>query len=129
MDGGMVEAGAMFACLMGLIEVIKKLVDQKFGKKTNGAVQIDINQTEVAATLRQVGETQSVIAKTLERCHDKMDAMDERTLKISAVVDNMNRVTTESSANIFKVLEAFRVKEARDQGRREALASTELGNE
>ena len=129
MDGGMVEAGAMFACLMGLIEVIKKLVDQKFGKKTNGAVQIDINQTEVAATLRQVGETQSVIAKTLERCHDKMDAMDERTLKISAVVDNMNRVTTESSANIFKVLEAFRVKEARDQGRREALASTERGNE
>jgi len=119
----------MFACLMGLIEVIKKLVDQKFGKKTNGAVQIDINQTEVAATLRQVGETQSVIAKTLERCHDKMDAMDERTLKISAVVDNMNRVTTESSANIFKVLEAFRVKEARDQGRREALASTERGNE
>ncbi len=33
MDGGMVEAGAMFACLMALIKVIEKLVDQKFGKK------------------------------------------------------------------------------------------------
>lgn len=106
MDGGMVEAGAMFACLMALIKVIEKLVDQKFGKKA-GPVQIDINQTEVATTLKGVAETQKSIAATLERAGDRLDSIDTRT--------------RETGATIYEVRELLRI----EQAKREVLRGVE----
>ena len=132
MESGMVEAGAMFACLMGLIKIIEKLVDQKMGKK-NGPVTIDINTTEIVGTLSQLNETQSAIAQTLERLHDKMDAIEEHSVKVSTNMEDIKRVQSETGSNVFKVLEEFRVKEAkeqaREQGRQEALALAKRGNE
>ena len=106
MDGGMVEAGAMFACLMALIKVFEKLVDQKFGKKA-GPVQIDINQTEVATTLKGVAETQKSIAATLERAGDRLDSIDTRT--------------RETGATIYEVRELLRI----EQAKREVLRGVE----
>ena len=106
MDGGMVEAGAMFACLMALIKVVEKLVDQRFGKK-NGPVQIDINQTEVATTLKGVAETQKSIAATLERAGDRLDSIDTRT--------------RETGATIYEVRELLRI----EQAKREVLRGVE----
>ena len=106
MDGGMVEAGAMFACLMALIKVVEKLVDQRFGKK-NGPVQIDINQTEVATTLKGVAETQQSIASTLEKAGDRLDSIDTRT--------------RETGATIYEVRELLRI----EQAKREVLRGVE----
>ena len=102
----MVEAGAVFAALMGLIKIIEKLVDQKFGKRP-GPVQIDINQTEVASTLKEVGETQQVIAKTLERANDRLDVIDART--------------KETGSTVFEVREILRIEQAKNEARLEAL--------
>ena len=109
MDGGMVEAGAMFACLMALIKVVEKLVDQRFGKKNGGPVQIDINQTEVAGTLREVGETQKTIAQTLERANDKLNTIDART--------------KETGSTVFEVRELIRIQQAKNEARLEALVA------
>ena len=102
----MVEAGAMFACLMALIKVVEKLVDQRFGKK-NGPVQIDITQTEVATTLKGVAETQKTIATTLERAGDRLDSIDTRT--------------RETGATIYEVRELLRIAQAK----REVLRGVE----
>ena len=109
MDGGMVEAGAMFACLMALIKVVEKLVDQRFGKKNGGPVQIDINQTEVAGTLREVGETQKTIAQTLERANDKLNTIDART--------------KETGSTVFEARELIRIQQAKNEARLEALVA------
>ena len=102
----MVEAGAVFAALMGLIKIIEKLVDQKFGKRP-GPVQIDINQTEVASTLKEVGETQQIIAQTLERANDRLNAIDART--------------KETGSTVFEVREILRIEQAKNEARLEAL--------
>ena len=92
----MLEAGAVFAALIAALRVIEKLVDQKFGKR-NGPVQIDINQTEVATTLKGVAETQQSIASTLEKAGDRLDSIDTRT--------------RETGATIYEVRELLRIEQ------------------
>ena len=105
-SGDMLGAAGLLGCIMALIKVIEKMVDQKFGKK-NGPVQIDINQTEVATTLKGVAETQKAIATTLERAGDRLDSIDTRT--------------RETGATIYEVRELLRI----EQAKREVLRGVE----
>ena len=106
MESGLIEAGAVFAALIAALRIIEKLVDQKFGKR-NGPVQIDINQTEVATTLKGVAETQQSIAQTLEKAGDRLDSIDTRT--------------RETGATIYEVRELLRI----EQAKREVLRGVE----
>ena len=106
MESALIEAGAVFAALIAALRIIEKLVDQRFGKK-NGPVQIDINQTEVASTLKGVAETQKTIATTLERAGDRLDSIDTRT--------------RETGATIYEVRELLRI----EQAKREVLRGVE----
>lgn len=117
----MVEAGAMFATLMALIKIIEKLVDKKMG---NGArpVQVDLHQTEIASQMGQMTECLAATGQTLERINDKIDDVHTKVTKVETLSDNMNRVTTETGANVFKLLEDVRLKEAEERGRAQALA-------
>lgn len=117
----MVEAGAMFATLMALIKIIEKLVDKKMG---NGArpVQVDLHQTEIASQMGQMTECLAATGQTLERINDKIDDMHTKVTKVETLSDNMNRVTTETGANVFKLLEDVRLKEAEERGRAQAMA-------
>jgi len=121
MEGGMVEAGAMFATLMALIKVIEKLVDKRMG---NGArpVQVDLHQTEIANQMGQMTECLAATGQTLERINDKIDSVRTTVTKVETLSDNVNRVTTETGANVFKLLEDVRLKEAEERGRAQALA-------
>ena len=121
MEGGMVEAGAMFATLMALIKIIEKLVDKKMG---NGArpVQVDLHQTEIASKMGEMTEHLAATGQTLERINDKIDIVHTKVTKVETLSDNMNRVTTETGANVFKLLEDVRLKEAEERGRAQALA-------
>jgi len=64
-EGGMIEAGAMFATLMALIKVIEKLVDKRMG---NGArpVQVDLHQTEIANQMGQMTECLAATSTSFE---------------------------------------------------------------
>ena len=119
--GGMIEAGAMFATLMALIKVIEKLVDKRMG---NGArpVQVDLHQTEIANQMGQMTECLAATGQTLERINDKIDSVRTTVTKVETLSDNVNRVTTETGANVFKLLEDVRLKEAEERGRAQALA-------
>ena len=121
MEGGMIEAGAMFATLMALIKVIEKLVDKRMG---NGArpVQVDLHQTEIANQMGQMTECLAATGQTLERINDKIDSVRTTVTKVETLSDNVNRVTTETGANVFKLLEDVRLKEAEERGRAQALA-------
>jgi len=102
----MVEAGAVFAALIACLRVIEKLVDQRFGKKS-GPIQIDINQTEIAGIIKDLGETQKTIAQTLERAGTRLEAIDTRT--------------RETGATIYEVRELLRI----EQAKREVLRGVE----
>ena len=102
-DGGLLEAGALFAALMGCLKVIEKLVDQKMAKPTP-AVKVDLKQEG----LGEIIETQNAIAQTLERSNDKLDDIDRRTRETGSVV--------------FEIRESQRVEVAKAEARREARA-------
>ena len=103
MDGGLLEAGALFAALMGCLKVIEKLVDQKLAKPAP-SVQVDLKQEG----LGEIIETQNAIAQTLERSNDKLDEIDRRTREAGSV--------------IFEIRERQRVEVAKAEARREARA-------
>tara|TARA_R110000824_G_scaffold193530_2_gene375961 strand:+ start:502 stop:861 length:360 start_codon:yes stop_codon:yes gene_type:complete len=102
-DGGLLEAGALFAALMGCLKVIEKLVDQKMAKPAP-AVQVDLKQEG----LGEIIETQNAIAQTLERSNDKLDEIDRRTRETGKVT--------------FEIRERQRVEVAKAEARREARA-------
>ena len=121
METGMVEAGAVFAALLAALRVIEKLVDKKMG---NGArpVQVDLHQTEIASKMGEMTECLAATGQTLERINDKIDSVHTKVTKVETLSDNKNRVTTETGANVFKLLEDVRLKEAEERGRAQALA-------
>jgi methyl-accepting chemotaxis protein len=121
MEGGMIEAGAVFAALLAALRVIEKLVDKKMG---NGArpVQVDLHQTEIASKMGEMTECLAATGQTLERINDKIDDVHTKVTKVETLSDNMNRVTTETGANVFKLLEDVRLKEAEERGRAQAMA-------
>jgi len=121
MEGGMIEAGAVFAALLAALRVIEKLVDKKMG---NGArpVQVDLHQTEIASKMGEMTEHLAATGQTLERINDKIDDVHTKVTKVETLSDNMNRVTTETGANVFKLLEDVRLKEAEERGRAQAMA-------
>ena len=120
-SGAMVEAGAMFAALLAALRVIEKLVDKKMGNGTR-PVQVDLHQTEIASQMGQMTECLAATGQTLERINDKIDSVRTTVTKVETLSDNMNRVTTETGANVFKLLEDVRLKEAEERGRAQALA-------
>jgi len=120
-SGAMVEAGAMFAALLAALRVIEKLVDKKMGNGTR-PVQVDLHQTEIASQMGQMTECLAATGQTLERINDKIDSVRTTVTKVETLSDNMNRVTTETGANVFKLLEDVRLKEAEKRGRAQALA-------
>ena len=103
MDTQLIEAGALFAALMGCLKVIEKLVDQKMAKPVQ-PVKVDLKQEG----LGEIIETQSAIAQTLERTNDKLDDIDRRTRETGAVT--------------FEIRELQRVEVAKAEARREARA-------
>ncbi len=121
MEGGMIEAGAVFAALLAALRVIEKLVDKKMG---NGQrpVQVDFHQTEMASKMGEMTECLAATGQTLERINDKIDDVHTKVTKVETLSDNMNRVTTETGANVFKLLEDVRLKEAEERGRAQAMA-------
>jgi len=122
MDGGMVEAGAVFAALIAALRVIEKLVDQKLGKNGRESVQIDLDQTELANQMGQMVEILSATTQTLERINDKIDDVHEKSVRVEVQTSNINRLATETSANVFKLIEENRLKEAEERGRAQAMA-------
>jgi methyl-accepting chemotaxis protein len=127
MESGMVEAGAMFACLMGLIKIIEKLVDQKFNKNGKGSVQIDLKQTEIANQMGSMTECLAATGQTLERINDRMDTVHEKITRIETITDNINRVTTKTGATAFEIRDALKdealERAAEARGAAKALAS------
>ena len=122
MDSGMVEAGAVFAALIAALRVIEKLVDQKLGKNSRESVQIDLDQTELANQMGQMFECLAATGQTLERINDKIDDVHEKSVRVEMQTDNINRLATETSANVFKLIEENRLKEAEERGRAQAIA-------
>ena len=122
MDSGMVEAGAVFAALIAALRVIEKLVDQKLGKNSREPVQIDLDQTELANQMGQMVEYLAATGQTLERINDKIDDVHEKSVRVEMQTDNINRLATETSANVFKLIEGNRLREAEERGRAQAIA-------
>ena len=122
MDSGMVEAGAVFAALIAALRVIEKLVDQKLGKNSREPVQIDLDQTELANQMGQMVECLAATGQTLERINDKIDDVHEKSVRVEMQTDNINRLATETSANVFKLIEGNRLREAEERGRAQAIA-------
>ena len=122
MEGGaMVEAGAMFAALLAALRVIEKLVDKKMGNGTR-PVQVDLHQTEIASQMGQMTECLAATGQTLERINDKIDSVHEKSTRIESLTDNISRVATETGGNVFKIINDLEKAEAKEQGRREAIA-------
>lgn len=117
----MIEAGAVFAALLAALRVIEKLVDKKMGNSSR-PVQVDLHQTEIANQMGQMTECLAATGQTLERINDKIDSVHTKVTKVETLSDNMNRVTTETGANVFKLLEDVRLKEAEERGRAQAMA-------
>lgn len=103
----MVEAGATFAALMGLIKIIEKLVDSKMPNKSK-PVEISLDQSDVTGELRSISETQIAIAQTLERVNDGLDSIDQRT--------------KETGSTIYEVRELIRADGIRQEERARVLA-------
>ena len=118
----MVEAGAVFAALIAALRVIEKLVDQKLGKNSREPVQIDLDQTELANQMGQMVECLAATGQTLERINDKIDDVHEKSVRVEMQTDNINRLATETSANVFKLIEGNRLREAEERGRAQAIA-------
>lgn len=121
-SGAMVEAGAMFAALLAALRVIEKLVDKKMNNGGPKPVQIDLNQGELNNNMGQMVECMASTTQTLERINDKIDGVHEKATRIETLTDNINRVSTETGANVFKIIEESRIKEAEERGMARALA-------
>ena len=133
MESGMVEAGAMFACLMGLIKIIEKLVDQKMNKGSNrGSVQIDLNQTEMANQMGQMVECLAATGQTLERINDRIDDIHEKSTRLETLTENINRVTTKTGATAYEIKDRLEnealERAAEERGAAKALAQIGEGN-
>lgn len=124
MEGsGLIEAGGLFAVLLAAFRIIERLVDAKINKGTDSkAVQIDLNQGELANNMGQMVECLAATGQTLERINDKIDDTHEKTTRIESLTDNINRVGTETGGNVFKIINDLEKAKAKEQGRREALA-------
>ncbi len=118
----MIEAGALFGTMMALIKVIEKLVDKKLNNGGPKPVQIDLNQGELNNNMGQMVECMASTTQTLERINDKIDGVHEKATRIETLTDNINRVSTETGANVFKIIEESRIKEAEERGMARALA-------
>ena len=119
----MIEAGAVFAALLAALRVIEKLVDKKMNNGNEAKpVQIDLNQGELANNMGQMVECMAATGQTLERINDKIDDTHEKAVRIESLTDNINRVATETGGNVFKIINDLEKAEAKEQGRREALA-------
>ncbi len=118
----MIEAGALFGTMMALIKVIEKLVDKKLNNGGPKPVQIDLNQGELNSNMGQMVECMASTTQTLERINDKIDGVHEKATRIETLTDNINRVSTETGANVFKIIEESRIKEAEERGMARALA-------
>jgi uncharacterized coiled-coil DUF342 family protein len=118
----MVEAGAMFAALLAALRVIEKLVDKKMNNGGPKPVQIDLNQGELNSNMGQMVECMASTTQTLERINDKIDDTHEKAVRIESLTDNINRVATETGGNVFKIINDLEKAEAKEQGRREAIA-------
>ena len=121
-ESGMIEAGALFGTMMALIKVIEKLVDKKLNNGGPKPVQIDLNQGELNSNMGQMVECMASTTQTLERINDKIDGVHEKATRIETLTDNINRVSTETGANVFKIIEESRIKEAEERGMARALA-------
>lgn len=121
-SGAMVEAGAMFAALLAALRVIEKLVDKKMNNGGPKPVQIDLNQGELNSNMGQMVECMASTTQTLERINDKIDDVHEKSTRIESITDNINRVATETGGNVFKIINDLEKAEAKEQGRREAIA-------
>jgi DNA anti-recombination protein RmuC len=120
-EGGMIEAGAAFASILAALRVIEKLVDKKMN---NGAkpVHIDLNQSDISNNIGQMVELLAATGQTLERINDKIDDVHEKSTRVETLTDNINRVATETGANVFKIIEESRIKEAEERGAAKAFA-------
>lgn len=117
----MVEAGAMFAALLGALRVIEKLVDKRMGSvaSPNGA-----GSAEVASQLAHVGETLSATSQTLERINDRIDEVHEKSTKIEMIVIDVDRVSKATGSNVFAIRTELENK-ARDSASEERGAARE----
>lgn len=112
----------MFAALLAALRVIEKLVDKKMNNGGPKPVQIDLNQGELNNNMGQMVECMASTTQTLERINDKIDGVHEKATRIETLTDNINRVSTETGANVFKIIEESRIKEAEERGMARALA-------
>ena len=121
MESGLVEAGGLFAVLLAAFRVIERLIDKKMN---NGAkpVHIDLNQSDISNNIGQMVELLAATGQTLERINDKIDDVHEKSTRVETLTDNINRVATETGANVFKIIEESRIKEAEERGAAKALA-------
>jgi len=125
MEGGMVEAGAMFATLMALIKVIEKLVDKRMGNSAR-PVQVDLHQTEIANQVGQMTECLAATGQTLERINDKIDNMDLRQAAMASLVGTVeSRVkdVQDTGHKTFNIVETGRQKAEKAELLREIAAS------
>jgi methyl-accepting chemotaxis protein len=122
-EGGMVEAGAMFATLMALIKIIEKLVDKKMGNG-NGPkpVQIDLNQTEMANSMGQMVECMASTTQTLERINDKIDGVHEKSTKIETLTDTIDGRIKDIQDVSHKTKNMMEQERIAQQVRKETLA-------
>ena len=122
MEGGMVEAGAMFATLMALIKVIEKLVDKKMNNGGPKPVQIDLNQGELNSNMGAMVECMASTTQTLERINDKIDDVHEKSTKIetlTSTIDGRIKDIQDVSHKTKNMLEKERIAQ---QVRKETLA-------
>ena len=112
----------MFAALLAALRVIEKLVDKKMNNGGPKPVQIDLNQGELNSNMGQMVECMASTTQTLERINDKIDDTHEKAVRIESLTDNINRVATETGGNVFKIINDLEKAEAKEQGRREAIA-------
>ena len=121
MESGLVEAGGLFAVLLAAFRVIERLIDKKMN---NGVkpVHIDLNQSDINNNIGQMVELLAATGQTLERINDKIDDVHEKSTRVETLTDNINRVATETGANVFKIIEESRIKEAEERGAAKALA-------
>jgi len=122
MEGGMVEAGAMFATLMALIKVIEKLVDKRMGNGGSKPVQIDLNQGELNNNMGQMVECMASTTQTLERINDKIDSVHEKSTKIETLtgtIDGRIKDIQDVSHKTKNMMEQERIAQ---QVRKETLA-------
>jgi len=123
---GAAEVGGTVGVVIMLLRLCERLIDKLIEKKSPGngtkTVQLDLKQQELISVMREVGETQQVIAQTLERSNDKLDRMDERSQNSALLLAGIETRTKETGSNVYKVIEELKVQAAREEGRREGGA-------